>query len=96
MLQNVQKVVCSSSDSGLNSLNISHLLEDNQASPHTLNEFLHLNLILSRVRNWALKFGVDLWEFGRQVTMVNEIKNVSKLWSTESKEKLNRWSCFCV
>ncbi|KAI8042133.1 hypothetical protein M5D96_003435, partial [Drosophila gunungcola] len=30
-----------------------------------------------RVRNWALKFGVDLWEFGRQFTKMNEIKNVS-------------------
>jgi hypothetical protein len=31
----------------------------------------------SRVRNWALKFGVDLWEFGRQFTKMNDIKNVS-------------------
>lgn len=30
-----------------------------------------------RVRNWALKFGVDLWEFGRQFTKMNEIKSVS-------------------
>lgn len=32
-----------------------------------------------RVRNWALKFGVDLWEFGRQFTKMNEIRNVSLL-----------------
>lgn len=31
-----------------------------------------------RVRNWALKFGVDLWEFGRQFTKMNDIKTVSK------------------
>ena len=30
-----------------------------------------------RVRNWALKFGVDLWEFSRQFTKANDIKNVS-------------------
>lgn len=30
-----------------------------------------------RVRNWALKFGVSLWQFGRQFTKMNEIKNVS-------------------
>lgn len=29
-----------------------------------------------RVKNWALKFGVDLWEFGRQVTKMNEIQRV--------------------
>nr|XP_018906930.1 PREDICTED: voltage-dependent calcium channel subunit alpha-2/delta-3 isoform X2 [Bemisia tabaci] len=26
------------------------------------------------VKNWALKFGVDLWEFGRQFTKLNEIQ----------------------
>lgn len=35
-----------------------------------------LILFICRVRNWALKFGVDLWEFGRQTTKMNEIKNV--------------------
>lgn len=30
-----------------------------------------------RVRNWALKLGVDLWEFGRQFTKISDIKNVS-------------------
>uniref|UniRef100_A0A182KF42 Uncharacterized protein n=1 Tax=Anopheles christyi TaxID=43041 RepID=A0A182KF42_9DIPT len=29
------------------------------------------------VRNWAIRFGVDLWEFGRQFTKVNDIRNVS-------------------
>ncbi|XP_046753352.1 voltage-dependent calcium channel subunit alpha-2/delta-4 isoform X1 [Diprion similis] len=28
----------------------------------------------NEVKNWALKFGVDLWEFGRQVTKMNEIQ----------------------
>lgn len=37
--------------------------------------FLH-----SRVRNWALKFGVDVWEFGRQFTNMINIKNVS-IWN---------------
>ncbi|KAJ4445011.1 hypothetical protein ANN_06810, partial [Periplaneta americana] len=27
-----------------------------------------------RVKNWALKFGVDLWEFGRQFTKMSEIQ----------------------
>ncbi|KAJ9576007.1 hypothetical protein L9F63_007107, partial [Diploptera punctata] len=26
------------------------------------------------VKNWALKFGVDLWEFGRQFTKMSEIQ----------------------
>ena len=30
-----------------------------------------------RVKNWALKFGVDLWEFGRQFTKMSEIQKVS-------------------
>jgi hypothetical protein len=29
------------------------------------------------VKNWALKFGVDLWEFGRQFTKMSEIQKVS-------------------
>ncbi|XP_054277448.1 voltage-dependent calcium channel subunit alpha-2/delta-3-like isoform X1 [Macrosteles quadrilineatus] len=28
----------------------------------------------NEVKNWALKFGVDLWEFGRQFTKMNEIQ----------------------
>ncbi|RVE51074.1 hypothetical protein evm_004217 [Chilo suppressalis] len=28
-----------------------------------------------RVKNWALKFGVDLWEFGRHFTKMNQIQN---------------------
>lgn len=39
--------------------------------------FFFLSLSTYRVRNWALKFGVDLWEFGRQFTKMNEIRNVS-------------------
>ncbi|KAL7299673.1 hypothetical protein TKK_0007430 [Trichogramma kaykai] len=30
------------------------------------------------VRNWALKFGVDLWEFGRQITKMSEIQRKYK------------------
>lgn len=29
-----------------------------------------------RVKNWALKFGVDLWEFGKQATKMSEITRV--------------------
>ncbi|XP_059481802.1 voltage-dependent calcium channel subunit alpha-2/delta-3 isoform X2 [Neocloeon triangulifer] len=28
----------------------------------------------NEVKNWALKFGVDLWEFGRQFTKMNELQ----------------------
>lgn len=44
--------------------------------------------LLSRVRNWALKFGVDLWEFGRQFTKMNEIKNVSICQAVEEEEEV--------
>ncbi|XP_035730940.1 voltage-dependent calcium channel subunit alpha-2/delta-3-like isoform X1 [Vespa mandarinia] len=34
----------------------------------------------NEVKNWALKFGVDLWEFGKQVTKMTEIqKNYYKV-----------------
>lgn len=36
-------------------------------------------VFLIRVRNWALKFGVDLWEFGRQATKLGEIQRVNIL-----------------
>ncbi|XP_063702857.1 voltage-dependent calcium channel subunit alpha-2/delta-3 [Culicoides brevitarsis] len=32
----------------------------------------------NEVRNWALKFGVDLWEFGKQLTKMENIKNKYK------------------
>lgn len=38
---------------------------------------IYFSFTICRVRNWALKFGVDLWEFGRQFTKMNDIKNVS-------------------
>ncbi|BFF94220.1 voltage-dependent calcium channel subunit alpha-2/delta-4 [Drosophila madeirensis] len=41
----------------------------------------------NEVRNWALKFGVDLWEFGRQFTKMNEIKNRFKDNDIEVKRK---------
>nr|XP_022915064.1 voltage-dependent calcium channel subunit alpha-2/delta-3 isoform X1 [Onthophagus taurus] len=28
----------------------------------------------NEVKNWALKFGVDLWEYGRQLTRMNELQ----------------------
>uniref|UniRef100_A0A182P3C5 Uncharacterized protein n=1 Tax=Anopheles epiroticus TaxID=199890 RepID=A0A182P3C5_9DIPT len=31
----------------------------------------------NEVRNWAIRFGVDLWEFGRQFTKVADIRSVS-------------------
>ncbi|CAD7085406.1 unnamed protein product, partial [Hermetia illucens] len=34
-----------------------------------------INIRTKRVRNWALKFGVDVWEFGRQFTNMINIKN---------------------
>jgi hypothetical protein len=37
----------------------------------------NLSVLCSRVKNWALKFGVDLWEFGRQFTKMSEIQKVS-------------------
>lgn len=40
-------------------------------------QFPFLLFLVYRVRNWALKFGVDLWEFGRQFTKISDIKNVS-------------------
>ncbi|XP_023166211.2 voltage-dependent calcium channel subunit alpha-2/delta-3 isoform X1 [Drosophila hydei] len=41
----------------------------------------------NEVRNWALKFGVDLWEFGRQFTKMNEIKSRFKDNDIEVKRK---------
>lgn len=58
-----------------------HIFKSITASLQTFQLELHLNfsdfLFIFRVRNWALKFGVDLWEFGRQFTKMNEIRNVS-------------------
>ncbi|KAJ8684182.1 hypothetical protein QAD02_019974, partial [Eretmocerus hayati] len=31
------------------------------------------SIVVLGVRNWALKFGVDLWEFGKQITKMSEI-----------------------
>lgn len=40
-----------------------------------------LCLVFCRVKNWALKFGVDLWEFGKQVTKMSEIQRVMELFA---------------
>ncbi|XP_050524029.1 voltage-dependent calcium channel subunit alpha-2/delta-3 isoform X2 [Daktulosphaira vitifoliae] len=39
----------------------------------------------NEVKNWALKFGVDLWEFGRQITNMHEIQR--KYREREAKVK---------
>ncbi|XP_062707159.1 voltage-dependent calcium channel subunit alpha-2/delta-4 isoform X3 [Aedes albopictus] len=39
------------------------------------------------VRNWAIRFGVDLWEFGRQFTKVNEIRNKYKDYDLDVNRK---------
>lgn len=31
---------------------------------------------MCRVKNWALKFGIDLWAFGKEFTKMNEIQRV--------------------
>ncbi|KAL5282154.1 CACNA2D4 family protein [Megaselia abdita] len=41
----------------------------------------------NEVRNWALKFGVDLWEFGRQFTKMQDIKSKFEDDSFEVKRK---------
>ncbi|XP_055382086.1 voltage-dependent calcium channel subunit alpha-2/delta-3 isoform X2 [Condylostylus longicornis] len=41
----------------------------------------------NEVHNWALKFGVDLWEFGRQFTKMNDIKTKYKENDFEVKRK---------
>ncbi|XP_057336996.1 voltage-dependent calcium channel subunit alpha-2/delta-3 isoform X1 [Microplitis mediator] len=41
----------------------------------------------NEVRNWALKFGVDLWEFGRQATKLSEIqRNYHGMEATVNKK----------
>ncbi|KAK0164848.1 hypothetical protein PV328_003419 [Microctonus aethiopoides] len=41
----------------------------------------------NEVRNWALKFGVDLWEFGRQATKLSEIqRNYHTMSATVNKK----------
>ncbi|KAF0765018.1 voltage-dependent calcium channel subunit alpha-2/delta-3 isoform X3 [Aphis craccivora] len=44
---------------------------------------IYIYVFCFRVKNWALKFGVDLWEFGRQITNMNEIQR--KYRERESK-----------
>lgn len=48
-----------------------------------------------RVRNWALKFGVDIWEFGRQFTKMNEIKNVSCTFLHSTQHPLSSLPVSC-
>lgn len=38
-----------------------------------------MKLLFFRVKNWALQFGVDLWEYGKQMTRMNELQRVSTL-----------------
>ncbi|CAG9581618.1 unnamed protein product, partial [Danaus chrysippus] len=39
------------------------------------------------VKNWALKFGVDLWEFGRHFTKMNQIQNKYHEYNVEVVRK---------
>ncbi|XP_038109215.1 voltage-dependent calcium channel subunit alpha-2/delta-3 isoform X3 [Culex quinquefasciatus] len=41
----------------------------------------------NEVRNWAIRFGVDLWEFGRQFTKVNDIRNKYKDYDVDVNRK---------
>lgn len=52
-------------------------------------EVPELSVLCSRVKNWALKFGVDLWEFGRQFTKMSEIQKVSTVQSTSVQLQLS-------
>nr|XP_031849146.1 voltage-dependent calcium channel subunit alpha-2/delta-3 isoform X2 [Nomia melanderi] len=56
-------VVCSSTCNG--SLKRNRLLGRDSISRYSR---------VHSVKNWALKFGVDLWEFGKQVTKMSEIQ----------------------
>ncbi|KAG6450509.1 hypothetical protein O3G_MSEX006641 [Manduca sexta] len=42
---------------------------------------------ISTVKNWALKFGVDLWEFGRHFTKMNQIQNKYHEYNVEVVRK---------
>ncbi|XP_045445989.1 voltage-dependent calcium channel subunit alpha-2/delta-3 [Melitaea cinxia] len=41
----------------------------------------------NEVKNWALKFGVDLWEFGRHFTKMNQIQNKYREYNVEVNRK---------
>ncbi|CAG9135649.1 unnamed protein product [Plutella xylostella] len=41
----------------------------------------------NEVKNWALKFGVDLWEFGRHFTKMNQIQNKFHEYNVEVARK---------
>ncbi|XP_047984485.1 voltage-dependent calcium channel subunit alpha-2/delta-3 isoform X3 [Leguminivora glycinivorella] len=41
----------------------------------------------NEVKNWALKFGVDLWEFGRHFTKMNQIQNKYHEYNVEVARK---------
>ncbi|CAH2050688.1 unnamed protein product, partial [Iphiclides podalirius] len=41
----------------------------------------------NEVKNWALKFGVDLWEFGRHFTKMNQIQNKYHEYNVEVVRK---------
>jgi len=37
-----------------------------------------------RISNWAIRFGAQMWEIGKQVTRIREIREVSMKSSTSS------------
>ncbi|XP_072936977.1 voltage-dependent calcium channel subunit alpha-2/delta-3 [Epargyreus clarus] len=41
----------------------------------------------NEVKNWALKFGVDLWEFGRHFTKMNQIQSKYREYNVEVARK---------
>lgn len=45
-----------------------------------------------RVKNWALKFGVDLWAYGRQLTRMNELQRVRVLKERSAINKIQEVS----
>lgn len=63
-------------------------------------EFRSSVIFCFRVKNWALKFGVDLWEFGRHFTKMNQIQNVSKTFSLSfqwlRRCEFSPWKCGSV
>ncbi|XP_071455009.1 voltage-dependent calcium channel subunit alpha-2/delta-3 isoform X2 [Hetaerina americana] len=54
---------------------VPYTLEQDEDIPH------------NEVKNWALKFGVDLWEFGRQFTKMNKIQRKYQELETQVSRK---------
>lgn len=62
-----------------------------QLSIYAVKKKIKNNYILFcvfRVKNWALKFGVDLWAYGRQLTRMNELQRVRALKERSTINKI--------